>query len=136
MFYTAMQTRHARLLYVPMIAAALVAGVAMEAAVDPYEGTGIAALGLVVGALVAGGVGSYWYKRRVAMMDGPDERLQKIELRASRQSHGLLTLGVAGIAAVPSFTFYDGPVTTALWVLLAGSILVHELSIEFYRRQM
>ena len=120
------------------IAAAAAFGVLLEAAMDPFEGNspGLAPIGLVLGILVGGVVIGRWFDRKKNGLDGPDERQRAIERRASRLSHGTLAFGVAALALVLTLPWVELPVATLLWALLVGSIAVHELSIERFRRQM
>lgn len=133
-----MWSRRVRLQLLAMLVLGGVAGVLLEFALDPIEEThpGITVLGLLAGVLLVGTAGGYWVHRTVEALDGPDERIQAIELRASRRSQGLLVAGTAVLAGVLSIPWVDLPVATLLASLLVGSLLVHESSIEYYRRRM
>lgn len=117
-------------------AAAVLFGVVLEAAMDPFEGTGIAAIGLLAGMVGMGAVGGYWYWREVQTVPDADERQQSIERRASRLAHGALLLGVTGLAIVLATPLYAGPVWPLLGGLVGLNVAVHELAIEYYRRRM
>ncbi|ACV10942.1 hypothetical protein Huta_0757 [Halorhabdus utahensis DSM 12940] len=117
-------------------AAAILFGVVLEAAMDPFEGTGIAAIGLLAGMVGMGAVGGYWYWREIRTVPDADERQRSIERRASRLAHGALLLGVTGLGTVLATPLYTGPVWPLLLGLVGLNIAVHELSIEYYRRQM
>lgn len=131
-----MKTRKVRKLLLLEIAAAVTLGVLLEAAMDPFEEAGLAWIGLVLGVVVFAVVIGRWFDRKKNGLDGPDERQRAIERRASRLSHGTLALGVAALALVLTLPWVELPVATLLWALLLGSIAVHELSIERFRRQM
>lgn len=131
-----MWSRRKRLTLIGLIVASAVAGVALEPLLDPLEDGGLAWVGLLVGVTILGGAGGYWFDRRVEKVGDPDERLQSIELRASRLAHGVLLVGVASTAFLLWFPLVEIPVGPALWVLVVASLLVHEAAIEYYRRRM
>lgn len=117
-------------------AAAILFGVLLEPALDPFEGTGLAAIGLLAGVVTMGAVGGYWYWREIQTVPEADERQQSIERRASRLAHGAMLLGITGLASVLATPLYAGPVWPLLLGLVGLNIAVHELAIEYYRRQM
>jgi len=131
-----MWSREKRLLSLGLLAAGVVFGVVLEAGMDPFEDQGLAWVGLVVGVLVFAGVGAHWFSRRYESAGDVDERFQEIERRASRWSHGTLTVGVGTLALVLLLPWVQLPVAALLWALLVGSVLVHELSVEYYSRRM
>lgn len=131
-----MWSRKKRLKALGLAAAGVVFGVGLEPLLDPFEGTGYAALGLALGLLTLGAIGAHFFGRRFDEIGEIDERQQAIERRASRHSHGVLTAGVGSLALILSLPWVQLPVAALLWALLVGSITVHELSIEYHRRRM
>lgn len=131
-----MWSREKRLTTVVLLVAGVALGVGLEALADPLEEQGLAWLVLLVGMLVFGGVLGHLASRRFDESGDIDERFQEIERRASRWSHGTLTVGVGTIALVLLLPWVEVPVAALLWALLVGSVVVHELSVEYYSRQM
>lgn len=130
-----MLIRRRRLLLVPFFLAAVAGGVVLEAILDPYEGMGLAPLGLLLGIVAGAGVGG-WYFRKCTRFLSDDERIRAIEMRASRLSHGLLVYGVGGLAVLLWVPWSELPAAPLLGSLLVGSIVVHEVAVEYYRRSM
>lgn len=131
-----MWSREKRLSALGLLVAGVVVGVGLEFALDPLEDDGLAWVGLLLGVLVFGGVIGHWFSRRYNEAGDVDERFQEIERRASRWSHGTLTAGVGTLALVLLLPWVELPVAALLWALLVGSVLVHELSVEYYSRRM
>jgi uncharacterized membrane protein len=131
-----MWSREKRLLAVALLVAGVALGVGLEALADPLEEQGLAWLVLLVGMLVSGGAAAHWASRRFEESGEIDERFREIERRASRWSHGTLTVGVGTLGLVVLVSWIEVPVAAVLWALLAGSVAVHELSVEYYSRQM
>jgi uncharacterized membrane protein len=131
-----MWSREKRLLAVALLVAGVALGVGLEALADPLEEQGLAWLVLLVGMLVSGGAVAHWASRRFEESGEIDERFREIERRASRWSHGTLTVGVGTLGLVVLVSWIEVPVAAVLWALLAGSVAVHELSVEYYSRQM
>jgi len=131
-----MESRQHRLLYLVVIVAGFVFGVGLEPVLDPLERQNLAWIGLVAAMLVGGVAACYWYKRKARSIGGPDERLQRIELRASRRSQRTLVAGVAVLALIAVLPWAELPVAVLLGALLVAGIAVHELSIEYDRRRM
>jgi len=128
--------RSPRVRYLAIFALAVGFGVVLEALLDPLEGTGGAAFGLVTSLVVLGLVGGYWGSRMRASLPTPDERFRTLERRASRVSHGLLLTGVGLVAIAASVPRIPLPTAPSLWTLLVGSIAAHELALEYYRRRI
>jgi len=131
-----MWSREKRLLTVALLVAGVALGVGLEALADPLEEQNLAWLVLLVGLLVFGGAVGHWASRRFEQSGEIDERFQEIERRASRWSHGALTVGVGLLALVLLVSWVEVPVAALLWALLVGSVAVHELSVEYYSRRM
>lgn len=131
-----MDFRSARLAHLPVLAGAVAVGAVLEAAMDPYEPRGHAWIGLVLGLVAVAAVAAYVYRRFYAALDRPDERARAIERRASRLGHATLTVGLLWLAVALSLPWARDAVWPLAWVLLVGSIAVHEVSIEYYRRRM
>jgi len=130
-----MWSREKRLLSLGLLAAGVVFGVVLETGIDPFEEQGPAWVGLV-GGLVFAGVAAHWFSRRYEAVGDVDERFQEIERRASRWSRGTLTAGVGTLALVLLLPWVEVPVALLLWALLVTSVVVHELSVEYYSRRM
>lgn len=111
-------------------------GSLLEFAMDPFEATGQAWIGLLGGLLILGPLIAYLYLRKVPLEEDPDERFRRIERRASRITHGVLTIGLGLLALAVSLPWLRSSVWPAIWALLLAGIVVHEGSIEYYRRQM
>jgi len=125
-----------RLLTLGLLGVGIAGGIALEVVLDPLEEAGLAWVGLLVGVVVLGGVAGHWFSRRVERAGEIDERFREIERRASRWSHGTLTAGVGTLALVLLLPWVRLPVAALLWALLVGSVVVHELSVEYYSRRM
>lgn len=132
-----MWSRRKRLKAIGLAGAGVVFGAGLELLLDPFEGTGYAALGLVLGMVALGAIGAHFFGRRFDEAGEIDERKQAIERRASRYSHGTLIAGIGVLAVVvTSLPWANVPVGVVLWTLLIGSVVIHEGSIEYYRRRM
>lgn len=134
--FARMKDRNRRRLYFAIAVVGSIFGVVLETAMDSFEEQGLAWVGLFLGVIISGVTASYWYRRKERALDDPDERVREIEWRASRLSHGTLTFGVAALALVLLFPWIDLPIGALLWALLFGSVAAHELSVEYYRRQI
>lgn len=128
--------RSYRVRYLALAALGVVFGVVLEALLDPLEGTGGAAFGLLAGLVLGGLVAAYWWSRMRDSLPAADERVRTLERRASRVSHGVLVTGVGLVAIVASVPPIPLPTAPSLWALLVGSIGAHELALEYYRRRM